>query len=762
MFLAMAVRVFAGEIGTWQVFPSYHTATRNVTAGNVVYSLMGRNLMSYNTVDSEVRLYDNTNTLSDRDISLIDYSSEAKRLIIVYANNNIDLLDANDNVLNLSALKDKSIIGKNITDIYMDGSKALLSTGFGFMEVDLKEGTFADSYRLGLSASAITQSDSHVFLATTTGIYRCDKSKNMHQRDNWELVRDTSDIQKIAWFEDRLYAVNAKGFMVMRDDDGTIETRYGGVFTYLHTVNDELRWSSGMYLYSKAKGSPVNSIAQQNTWKDVSYGNGTYWVSDGESGLRGYKLKEGKYEAVTSPIQPNSPKNDLSYRLRWVGDRLLVSGGINTNEGIRNTPTAMMYEDGKWTNFEELTNPDPTTYPNILLANTTDILQDPSDDTHHYASLHRNGIAEYRNCKFDTLWNCNNSPLQSILSLSKRKLNYVSCSSLQYDQQNNIWMTNSENDTIIRIWKADGKWEALYYEEIAGAQLCDRFLMHSSGMVMLNCRSMTNNSGHKGFFVLDTNGTLSNTRDDKHKLITTIVNQDETTYSPDYFYSMTEDLDGRVWVGTDLGLFVMSDPTEAFKSNFRFTQIKINRNDGSGLADYLLSGVSITCVAVDGANRKWIGTQASGVFLVSADGQETLHHFTSEDSPLPSDFVQDIAVNPLTGEVMIATDGGLCSYMSDAIEAAGTLEKDNVVCFPNPVASDYTGPVVVKGLTYDSEVKIFSTGGQLVWSGRSLGGQFTWNGCNKAGRRVASGVYHVVANNSEGKKAIVTRIVMVK
>ena len=762
MFIAVAMRISAGEIGTWKVFPSYYTATRNVVAGDVVYSLMGKNLMSYNTVDSEVRLYDNINTLSDRDIILIDYSTEAKRLIIVYDDNNIDLLDANDNVVNLSSLKDKSIIGKDITNICVDGSKAMLSTGFGFVEVDLKEGTFVDTYRLGLSASAIALSDSQVFLATTTGIYKCDRSGNMHQKDNWELVHDTTDIQQMAWLDDRLFLINSKGFMVMKTADGTIESKYGGSFSYVHTVNDEMRWSSGLYVYSKAKGGPVKSVAQRNAWKDISYGNGMYWASEGDGGLRGYKLVDGQYEAATSAIQPNSPKNDLSYRLKWVGDRLLVTGGINTNDGTRNTPTAMMYEDDKWTNFVELTNPSSEVYPNIVLANTTDILQDPSDDTHHYASLHRNGIAEYRNCTFDTLWNCNNSPLQSILPLSKRKLNYVSCSALQYDQQDNIWMANSENDTIIRVWKADGKWEALYYEEIAGTQLCDRFLMHSSGVVMLNCRNMTNNSGHKGFFLLDTNGTLSNTRDDKHKLITTISNQDGTTYSPDYFYSMTEDLDGSVWVGTDLGLFVLSDPANAFKSGSYFTQIKINRNDGSGLADYLLSGVSITCVAVDGANRKWIGTQASGVFLVSADGQETLHHFTSDDSPLPSDFIQDIAVSPLTGEVMIATDGGLCSYMSDATEAVETLDKGDVVCYPNPVSSDYTGPVVVKGLTSDSEVKIVSTGGQLIWSGTSLGGQFTWNGCNKAGRRVASGVYHVIANNSEGKKAIVTRIVMVK
>ena len=170
----------------------------------------------------------------------------------------------------------------------------------------------------------------------------------------------------------------------------------------------------------------------------------------------------------------------------------------------------------------------------------------------------------------------------------------------------------------------------------------------------------------------------------------------------------------------------------------------------------------MTCITVDGANRKWVGTLNNGVFLVSADGQETIHHFTTADSPLLSDAIQDIAVNPITGEVAIGTEKGLCSYMSDAIEASEDLVKEDILVYPNPVKSDYTGPIAIKGLTIDAEVKILSSSGQLVWSGVSAGGLVTWNGCNMLGKRVASGIYHVVANDNAGNKAIVTRIVIIK
>ena len=180
------------------------------------------------------------------------------------------------------------------------------------------------------------------------------------------------------------------------------------------------------------------------------------------------------------------------------------------------------------------------------------------------------------------------------------------------------------------------------------------------------------------------------------------------------------------------------------------------------MADYLLNDVSIGCITTDAANRKWIGTQSNGAYLISADGQEMLHHFTTEDSPLPSNNVQSIAVHPGTGEVVFGTDRGLCSYIGDATAPEEELSKSNVTVFPNPVTPDYNGPIAIRGLVDNTEVKIISTGGQLVWNGSSAGGTCTWNCVANNGKRVASGIYHVVANTPDGGKAIVTRIVIVR
>ena len=759
LMFAVSTCLQAAQIGSWNVYLSYHNATKNVAAGKTIYTVANGDLYSYNTEDSEVRTYDNLNILNDVDIADIGYSQEAKKIILIYSNCNIDLLDANDNVQNLSALKEKSISGKEISNLYIYGSMAYLSTGFGLIEVDMKEGVFRNTYRLGLEGTCVAANENNVFLGTTSGLYVCSKQENMQLQSNWKKHQGSTDWSKLLFYKDQLLGVRKDSlFVIDTQRTNTANKINGSAVTFTRETNDQLFWGDTKNI---CYGSDINNftiIKENNTWKDIAYQGGTYWVSNQYQGLQGYKITGNQVQMTTSSVIPDSPIRNLSYRLNWVGNRLLVAGGINTVAGYFNTPTAMYMEDNQWTNFEEMTER-PEKYKSLRLANTTDLVQDPTDPTHHYASLFRSGLFEYKDGKFTKFHNADNSPLQSILSKSiSTYYNYVSCAGLKFDPDGNLWMLCSQTDTVVRILRPDGKWNALYYEPIQMASLCDNILIHSTGMVFVTSRRLD----QRGIFCIDTKGTLANTKDDKYILHKQIINQDETVYTPDEFYGICEDLDGRVWFGTTLGLFVIDNPEQVFDKDFRITQVKVNRNDGSGLADYLLSGLPVTCIAVDGANRKWVGTQNNGIFLISADGQETIHHFTTEDSPLPSDAIQDIAVNSITGVVAIGTEKGLCSYMSDAIGAAEELVKDNVLVYPNPVRSDYTGPIAITGLTMDAEVKILSSSGQLVWSGVSSGGLVTWNGCNMNGKRVASGIYHVVANNNAGNKAIVTRIVVIK
>jgi hypothetical protein len=239
------------------------------------------------------------------------------------------------------------------------------------------------------------------------------------------------------------------------------------------------------------------------------------------------------------------------------------------------------------------------------------------------------------------------------------------------------------------------------------------------------------------------------------------VNQDGTTLEITYVYCAAEDKDGNIWVGTNKGPLLLT-ADEISSGGTTFTQVKIPRNDGSNYADYLLNGVSISCITVDGGNRKWFGTQSNGVYLISADNMEMVHHFMAENSNLLSDNIESIAINSLTGETFFGTDKGMTSYMSDANEPKSEMTKDNVYAYPNPVKPDYTGLITVTGLTFNADIKIVTANGIKVAEGKSNGGLFTWDGCDKDGKRVASGIYNVVTAKSDGTKGTVCKIAIIK
>lgn len=766
LLCGFCLAVAAQQLGSWHLYLSYFNATQNAPAGNTVYALMNGNLLTYDTEDGEVRTLDYLNLLSDKEIALIRYSKEAGKLLIVYKNSNIDLLDKDGNITNIPALKEKNIADKEITSIGIHGTTAYLVTGFGFIELDIKEGVFRNTYRLDFansnnSASArincITATDDAVYIGCQDIIRRCSKKSNMHLKDNWEQHVPWGAWTHICIFRQQLLGMNPDGLFVIDLDDGNKTRRYDtGSFSYLNICDDMLIWGNNTQIgLTTDINTAPNIVKTENTWKDVTCSKGLFWMSEQENGLKSYRLEDTAFTPAGTVIQPSSPKADMAYNICWEGNRLLVAGGINTVADALYPPAAMTYENGQWTNFTEMER--PAGRPDMNIKNTTNLVQDPNDPSHHFASLFRTGLCEYKDGKFVKLYDSDNSPLKSILPSSRRYYNYVSCSALSYDAKGNLWMASSQVDPALHVLKPDGNWYDLSYEPFSSASLIDQILHHSSGLVFVSSRRLE----QRGVFVIDTKGTERAT-DDRTILHKDFINQDGTPYSPDQYFCLCEDREGNVWVGTSAGLFLMENLNQVFSSNYQFTQVKINRNDGSGLADYLLNGVSVACVTIDAANRKWVGTHNDGAYLISADCQEMIHHFTAEDTPLLSNTVQSIAIHHETGEVVFGTDKGVCSYIADATEPEKELNKADVLVFPNPVEGDYNGPIAIRGLTQNAEVKIVSTGGQLIWNGTSSGGTCVWNGCANNGQRVANGIYHVVANTEDGDKAVVTRIVIAR
>ena len=245
-------------------------------------------------------------------------------------------------------------------------------------------------------------------------------------------------------------------------------------------------------------------------------------------------------------------------------------------------------------------------------------------------------------------------------------------------------------------------------------------------------------------FVFNDNNTIDITSDDSYKkLSNTIGNGNLPNIN---VHSIAVDKDNEIWIGTDEGIGVIYNPSNIFNGgNYDAQQILVEVN---GFIKPLMSSEKVTAIAVDGANRKWIGTEKAGVFLISEDGTKEIYHFTTENSPLLSDKINGIVIQPENGEVFFATDNGIISYRGTATEAREKL--DSVLVFPNPVQSGYNGPISISGLVENASVTITDTYGTLIYKTKAFGGQAIWNGLDMSGDRPASGVYLVFITNDDG------------
>lgn len=374
---------------------------------------------------------------------------------------------------------------------------------------------------------------------------------------------------------------------------------------------------------------------------------------------------------------------------------------------------------------------------------------DPKKEGHVMVGA-KGGVYEFQDGKFIKHYGRQNSVLESGVNSD----NYTIVSTLKYTDNGDLWVLNSMVDNP--IWKIEhgsGNWVNYPHPEM-------------SVPAKYNLVSLLQSRYNKNIMWFANNYYMENRLYAydfvNDKLVghgPNFTNEDGTVITPVMVYALAEDLDGNVWIASSNGPFYISS-ADAIAGNDAFIQHKVPRNDGTNLADYLLSDVKTRCIAVDGANRKWMGTE-NGVFLISSDCNTLLQHFTTENSPLPSNTVYDICIDNNSNIVYFATERGLCSYASDATQPSEEMTKDNVYAYPNPVTPEYTGKITIVGLSFNADVKIVTSNGALVNQGRSTGGSYQWDGRDLKGKRVASGVYMVQAATETGDKGVVCRIAVV-
>ena len=547
----------------------------------------------------------------------------------------------------------------------------------------------------------------------------------VYQNSNIDLIDTSGNITNIS----ALYS------KTMTEDKTVTKITIDGIYAWLHCafgyVKVNMQRAEIADTYTPNHPEYPSTLPDYNETKDVS-----------------------KYKSVVATLNPGGPKYNHFYESKFSNGKLYTTGGYFLS-GMNDPSypgTVQVFDGDDWNIYEDELN--KKTGYQYVDNNCIDI--DPTDEEHVFVGG-RCGLYEFRNGKLLKYYNKDNSLLRGAID-GNNELgnNFVIVNSVQYDSEGNLWVLNCQaKDVNLLELTKDGKWN-----NHSKATLKD-----SKGTGLTGLRSMFFDSRDLLWFVntswLDPAVFCYDKATDTLLKYVTFKNQDGITYHPTYIYCVCEDREKNIWVGTNIGPF-MIDKNEVGQESVTFNQIKVPRNDGSNYADYLLNGVYINHIAIDGGNRKWFATNGAGAFLISADNMKQIANFNKSNSYLLSDDILSIAINQESGEVFFLADKGLSSYMSDASEPSEDMSDDDVYAYPNPVTPEYEGIITITGLSYDADVKITSSNGALIAEGRSNGGMFSWDGCDKKGRRVASGVYMVVTATSDGKSGIVIKIAIIR
>ncbi len=753
-------------MGQWRTHFAYSNVYQIDATADKVYGTSQGALFSVNVDDEEIEYYSTLTGLNGASVHRIACDSESGKLIITYENGNIDILDTRGDIFNIPDLYNKQIpFTKHVHNINIAKQRAYLSTNFGIVVVNIARNEIAETYYISNSGSETVVNSTaivgdSIFAATESGIRAAAMNSNLMNYEVWkdiELVNNAGEqiegeCSLLLDFNDKLYSII--NYKLYRRDGNSwtpLIPQYG-IYNARVTDNSLMISVDNSFFVVSNDGETFTDIHLSNEYKiqDITKFHGYYWAACGQHGIVRY---DNQQKNINSFV-PNGPLSNTSFRLKFAGEKLFALQGGRKGVEYGRAGHVMMFKDETWTNIHSDDIQQQTQLP---IHDFMDVAVDNVDDSHFLITSYGTGAYEFRDNKFYKHHNESNSPLKSVVA--NKPNDYLRLDGGMTDNEGNMYILNVHMPNVINILKPDGTWTSLSHRLFDGNVIGAGIIQHSQHPELKIFVSALSNTGI--IFWYD-NGTPFDVADDRIEFITAPVDQDGNIINDvNYYCNPVEDLNGEIWVGTNNGILIFPDPIKAIgNSDYRCRRVKIPRNDGTGLADYLLDNEQVNSIAVDGANRKWIGTETSGVYLVSETGQETIKHFTTNNSPLLSDNILAVAINQRNGEVFFGTGNGLISYMSDA--TLPFSDFSNIKAYPNPIRENYSGVVTITGLMTASTVKIANMAGEIVCDTQSNGGTAVWDLRTKNGKRVSSGIYWIIAFNEDGSERGRTKILIIK
>jgi len=762
--------------GEWKDHLSYRYANSAARVGDYVYVSNGSGLARYKVDDNSMEKLTKIDGLSDIGVKLLRYNENNRTLMVIYNNANIDIIK-DDKITNFSDIKRKVVTGnKVINEVYFKNQFAYLACGFGIILFDTDKMEIKDTYYIGpnganLDVYQVSSNDTCVIAATETGVYYASIGSLLNNFQNWHTVPGLPNgpYNGVVKYNSMLLVNYSEK---LKSGQGVKDTMYqfDGVSWSKFTQRIPPYETKRMYDYSKNNKlmvidelgvlviaptlSVVTRVIIYNPgdtadildayYEDHLPNYNLFWVADKKRGLvrsMGSMPDPNEDLVLSGPISANT--NDVANNF---ANSLAVKDGylyvapvyLNDDWSNSNVKTPLnAYKNQEWINYR---------YPIFdTIEDINCVAIDPNDKDHVAYGAWGQGLIEMRNNQVTQVYNTSNSPVSSAYNGQP-----VRIGGLAYDKNSNLWISSSHNNRFLNVLKKNGTWSVLDFTQFTSANpTAGKILVDKHDQVWMQ---LPRGAG----MVVYKDGTTFAPPNSSNTRFLTVAKGSGGLPTVDVF-SLAEDQEGHIWVGTAKGVAVFYSPENVFTgANWDCQQILIQQD---GHTQILLETETVNAIAVDGANRKWIGTESSGLYCFSPDGQTQIYHFTVDNSPIYSNTVRDIVTDETTGDVFVATDKGIQSYRTPIIK--GFDSYTNVHAYPNPARPGYGGHVYVTGLIDESIVKVTDAAGNLVWETKSEGGQIEWNLQTFSGVRASSGVYMIYCASSDGAQTAVTKLLVV-
>ena len=768
----LSIEAEASIYSNWNTYFSYNLISAIDNGESVIYFASYNSIFSYDISSNQIEKFDTLNELSGDEISAFYFSEINNNIVIGYSSGFLQIIDLNSNsIINIYDILNKPTIPSNkktINDFFQSGDQLLISTGYGVSIYNLNGYEFGDTYYIGDFATQINVTSTVVhenFIYASSpdlGILRANINSNLIDFNNWQTIY-LGDIQELFFDGENIFFYSTNSIMRINDDEITNILTLENQIININSSDSKfiIITDEKCFIYNDQLTQLVYEIDSEMYSSGFNQGiikDNYIYIATNENGVLIINNNSGDY----SYLKPDGPLENDIFSVETLNNKTWVSYG-NYTEYFNPYPLKFSGLSSYDQNLNSWFNIGKDSIPE-LAVNLNNISINPFNNDNVFISSFEGGLLEIENLNIIDFYDNNNSGLES-LSIDDPLYESVRISDIEFDQNGVLWILNSRIDSPLKSYNLENNsWNSYDFTEIINDGFQDELGFNDIEVDDYGNKWIAGlRSGLIGFN--NESGTIQ---------LRKVFSQDQSNMPSSYVKSIAVDNNNHLWIGTIQGLRVLYNTSNFFDTSVVTTQQIVILEDG--IPRELLEQQYISDIEVDGANNKWVATIGSGVFYFSPNGQQTIHHFTKENSPLPSNNINDISINYSNGKVYFATDQGLVSYSTGSISSSENFS--NTYVYPNPVRPEFNTEserVKITGLTQNVNIKITDIEGNLVAEAQSNinsryrnfnleidGGTAFWNGKNLRNRLVASGVYIIMLSDLDSYETKVLKLMIVR